>query len=395
MKRREYLTIAASAGVTVGAFASRGSHRDTETGGGSEDGNGENGRAGSDPTRSNDVSTLPDVDGDWDLVFEDEFDRGLLDASTWDIGWGWGRETATSPTLIIPENVRIEDDTLRLVGTHDEEGTYAGAVNTKDRVTFGPGCYFEASIRFAHRTGFQNAFWAKPNSELWPPEIDVVETWQKNDEPDDPYTTYHFLHYTDSTVPGHNVDHVSMGGTNEYEVDVSETFHTYGVEWQPDRIVHYVDGWPIIRWTNPHILTSMGTAAPFYMLLSMNIDNTGEADRSESWGEEMVIERVRLWDHVPETTDDGDQHYLWLRTADAGELATFTFRTSGGNVVLDPVEQDFGYWVTDDGTGGGGSVAARESIPGFLYDGDITAFRYNGPLEVYIDGMWVDPSTLA
>jgi len=40
--------------------------------------------------------------------------------------------------------------------------------------------------------------------------------------------------------------------------DLTESFHTYGVEWQPNRIVHFVDGQPIQEWTNPRLLAAMG-----------------------------------------------------------------------------------------------------------------------------------------
>jgi len=336
---------------------------------------------------------VPDAEGSWDLAFEDTFELGLLDMTTWGIGWGWGRETSTGPTTIVPDNVSITDEKLHLDGTYDEE-VMAGAVNTKEKVTFGPGTYMEASIKFAHRAGFQNAFWAKPASEAWPPEIDVVEFWQENDAPEDPHTSYHFLHYPESTVPGHEASHQQRRGSHESDVDLSETFRRYGVEWQPERIVHYLDGQPIIRSTDSDVLTSMGAGAPFYLMLSMNIDNIGTADRSEPWEETMVVDWVRLWDYVPEVAENAESHYVWLRTTEGGQLATFTFRTSGGNIVLDSAENAPDYWVTQDQTGAGGSVASRTSLPGFRYDGEITAFRYNGPLEVYIDSSRVDPSSL-
>ena len=346
------------------------------------------------PQRSGRREHLPDADGEWELAFEDRFETPTLDSSDWTIGWGWGTETSTSPTSIVPENVTVTDGALRLAGTHDAEGIKAGAVNTRDKVVFGPGSYLEASIRFARRTGFQNAFWTKPNDERWPPEIDVTEFWQENDGAD-PSTSYHFLHYSESTVPGDGTSYRSRRRTHEADTDLSESFHVYGVEWQPDRIVHYVDGEPVARCPEPVILTAMGTGAPFYMMLSMNIDNIGTADRSVSWSEEMVVEWVRQWDFVPDTVDDADEHYLWLRTESAGELAAFTFRTSGGDVRLDSSENQSGYWVTEDGTGGGGSVHRRDSLPGFRFSGEITAFRYDGPLEVYLDNSQVDPSSLA
>ena len=379
MKRRTYLGLVAGSALGVGVLgATRPRHEPPPAG----------------PGQIRDQELLPDGEGNWELAFEDRFESGTLDRTNWSIGWGWGTETSTSPTSIVPENVTVADGALRLAGAHDEEGITAGAINTRNDVVFGPGSYLEASIRFARRTGFQNAFWTKPNDESWPPEIDVTEFWQADDSAD-PYTSYHNLHYSESTVPGDGTSYQSRRRTHESDTDLSERFRVYGVEWQPERIVHYIDGEPVARCTEPVILTAMGAGGQFYMMFSINIDNIGSADRSVSWGEEMVVEWVRQWDHQPATVDTDRERYLWLRSGVENELAAFTFTTSGGDVRLDSSENHSGYWVTEDGTGGGGSVLRQDSLPGFRFSGEIREFRYDGPLEVYLDDSRVDPSSLA
>lgn len=240
----------------------------------------------------------PDVLG-WTLTFEDAFDDGSLDTQHWGVGWGWGRETSSSPTRITPDNVGVRDGALRLSGSHDEEGVQAGAINTKDAVTFGPGSYLEARIKFAGREGFLNAFWAKPNSEAWPPEIDVVELWQDGSGWDDTHLSRHHLHYSTSTIPGDASTHRNVGVSAQPGGDLTERFHVYGVEWQPDSIVHYVDGEPIEEWTDETILRAMQRGAPFYLMLSVNVDAIGDADRSEPWSEEMLVDWVRVWERDP------------------------------------------------------------------------------------------------
>lgn len=238
----------------------------------------------------------PPNDGDWELTFEELFSSDSLDTSNWGIGWGWGRKTSTSPTRAVPENVAVRNGSLRLRGTHEGDDIRAGVVNTKNKVTFGPGSYFEAKIQFADREGFQNAFWSKPNTEAWPPEIDVVELWNDGSGWDDTHVAHHHLHYPASTEPGDDSTHRGPGVTSTPGDDLTANFHTYAVEWRDDALLHYVDGRVVSRWLDDTILTAMRKAAPHYLMLSLNIDNIGTASRDETWGEQMEIDWVRLWE---------------------------------------------------------------------------------------------------
>lgn len=235
----------------------------------------------------------------WTLAFESTFDGGTLDTDHWGVGWGWGKNTTTSVTRIVPENVIVEDGKLRLRGTHDGTDVLSGTVNTKNKVTFGPGSYVEARIRFAGRRGFLNAFWAKPNSEKWPPEIDVVELWQDGSGWDDRHLSRHHLHYSQSTIPGDNSTERDIGTSHAPGDDITKNFHVYGIEWQPNHISHYVDGTKVTKFTNETMLTAMRRGAPHYLMASLNINKIGTADMSESWDEEMVLDWVRLWDYTP------------------------------------------------------------------------------------------------
>lgn len=329
---------------------------------------------------------------EWSLQFEDRFDRSRL-GSEWEIGWGWGRRTTTSSTVASTENVSVSESSLHLRGTHDGTAIRSGVVNTKDSVTFEPGSYLEASIRFADRRGFLNAFWSKPNSEKWPPEIDVVELWQESNGRDDTRRSRHHLHYSTSATPGDETTYRNEGVIRGHDEDLTEEYHDYGVAWLADRIVHFVDQEPVKEWTDPSMLAAIGAGAPFYVLFALNINRFGHADFSEPWGETMDVDRIQLWSLHQHPTGRGS-HYFWVRSAN-GEIATFTFRASGGNIELDIHQNDSMYWVTEDQTIAGGAVSATESLPGFWYDGELTAFTHSGPLEVFIDNQPVDPEQLS
>lgn len=239
--------------------------------------------------------STPDESGDWELAFEDTFESGSLDASNWEIGWGWGRNTSMSPTRIVPDNVAVRDERLRLTGSHDGDDIRSGAINSKDKFTFGPGSYLEARIKFAGREGFQNAFWTKPNSGAWPPEIDVVELWQDGSGRADTHKSRHNVHYPRSTQPGDQSSYAKATSSHMNAGDITDTFKRYAVRWEENHISHYVDDEKVSEYTLHPILAAMAKGMPFYLMFSLNINNIGTADTSETWNEEMVVDWVRVW----------------------------------------------------------------------------------------------------
>lgn len=242
----------------------------------------------------------PANQSDWTLTFEDDFEGDSLDSDSWGVGWGWGTGTTMSPTRVVERNVDVRDSTLFLKGTHDGDQPYAGGVNTKNKVTFGPGTYYEAKIRFARREGFQNAFWSKPNTEAWPPEVDVVEIWQDDSGWDDRHVSRHNVHYSSSLTPGDRSTHRNLGASYTPGGDLTERFHTYAVEWRRDELAHYVDGKLVRKRLDDALLTALSRGAPFYFMFSLNVDNVGTPDYSVPWGETMDIDWVRLWRTPPE-----------------------------------------------------------------------------------------------
>ncbi|WP_411968830.1 family 16 glycosylhydrolase [Haloferax sp. YSSS75] len=304
-----------------------------------------------------------------------------------------------SPTEVIEENVDVRNSNLYLKGTHDGDQPYAGGVNTKNKVTFGPGSYFEAKIKFAQREGFQNAFWSKPNTEAWPPEIDVVELMQDGSGWDDTHKSRHHIHYSTSTEPGDKSTHVGPGGSYTPGDDLTENYHIYAVEWQEDRITHYVDGEVAWETTDSTAMQAMTNGGVQYLMFSLNIDNVGTPDYSVPWGEEIAIDWVRVWDYAgsdstsTNTSTNDTEHYLWARSGD-GNPVTFAFEASGGNVRIDPQDTTEDYWVSSDGTIGGGTTSKTSSLPGFRYTGDITDLRFDGDLDLFIDNTAVDTADL-
>lgn len=339
----------------------------------------------------------PPESEDWELVFEDAFEGDTLDKSTWEVGFGWGDYTHDSPEVIVEENVFLEDGRLHLAGTHDDDTYQAGAVNTKDSVYFGPGSYWEARLKLPDRVGFLPVFWAKPNDGSWPPEIDVVELFQTGSDQEDTHVSQHNVHYSKSTEPADQEAHIVSRASHDAGVDLTADFHVYGCEWRDERVAHYVDGVKVAERTDETILESLANGAPFHALLNVHINRIGTADHSERWGEALVADWVRIWEHVPGDTtaneDDENWQYLWVQAADSGSV-TYEFSVRDGEIWIDTTGPEDGSWVSEDRTTAGGTFP-DEGGDGYWLTGEIGDLWSDGPIETYVNDEYVDPDELS
>jgi len=197
------------------------------------------------------------VEGNWKLTFEDNFEGDKLDASKWIPSYEWG-QTHNYDAYCDPANVLIEKGLLRLkVEDKPSHGKkYTSAVITSYNKFSQKYGYFEGRFRIPTGKGLWPAFWMLPYPQHWPPEIDIFETIK-----DDPqiYMTYHW----------DDKGHKSYGKHwTEDSFSRSEEFHTYGLLWEPDKIVWYIDGVERSRFTEARVIVS----EPMYLLINFGID---------------------------------------------------------------------------------------------------------------------------
>lgn len=127
--------------------------------------------------------------------------------------------------------------------------------------------------------GFWPAFWLLPTDGSWPPEIDIFEVLGN-----DPTTAYFSLH-------------TQAGPTTVAKVgllpDLSAGFHTYGLDWQADRIRWYLDGNPVAEAATPADMHK-----PMYMLLNLAVGDAGSWPGKYDPGlptAHMLVDYVRVW----------------------------------------------------------------------------------------------------
>ena len=183
-----------------------------------------------------------EFDPRWKKVWADEFDgaAGPIDSASWnhDVGGdGWGNaqlEYDTDRT----ENSRVDGNgnlVITAINEDFEGNTWTSArLTTAGKVEHGYGRY-EARIQFPAGRGLWPAFWmlgADFPEVGWPlcGEIDIVEL--KGETPEDVITTIH--------GPGFSGGE-SVGATTGFDTPVTDGFHVYAVELDPEHISWYFD----------------------------------------------------------------------------------------------------------------------------------------------------------
>jgi beta-glucanase (GH16 family) len=244
------------------------------------------------------------VDGDFDLVFSEDFSGRLLSPGRWTTCYWWDDNGCTNLSTkelqwYLPANVRLRNGSLVLTARPETAVGWKGRVfkYTSGMVTSGR-YYAEdpSAVRFATTYGFFEirakvpsgqgiwpAFWLLPTTHESKPEIDIMEVL--GHRPD--VLEMHFVYLNDAGKPrkvGHEV---------QVESDLSKDFHVYAVEWSPEAIVWYLDGREMWRYEDTRRIPS----EPMYMLLNLAVGGAwpGNPDGTTRFPAEYVIDYVRVW----------------------------------------------------------------------------------------------------
>ncbi|MFN3202082.1 MAG: family 16 glycosylhydrolase [Bradymonadia bacterium] len=240
----------------------------------------------------------------WSLAWSDEFDAAAgapVDATKWthDVGGhGWGNaqlEHNTDRT----DNV-AHDGNGNLVITAREEA-YQGNAYTSARIKT-EGLFaqaygrFEARIQLPRGQGMWPAFWMLGDNFAdvgWPAcgEIDIMEFRGQN-----PFTSTAAIH-----GPGYSGGE-SLYGARLAEVDLTEGFHVYAVEWDATSISWYVDGALFMTRTVDDLPNGAAWVYdhPFFLILNVAVGGTyvGSPDGTTQFPQQMLIDYVRAYQRL-------------------------------------------------------------------------------------------------
>lgn len=280
------------------------------------------------------LAASPAVAGDWKLVWSDEFNGTTLDRAKWDFDvdcWGGGNNERQCYTAL-PRNTRVSQGKLVITAHHDRVTGPAlpasqrtgsadpGAQVTRDFSSARLTTRGKASWRYGRiemraslpqGQGTWPAFWMLPEKDSYgrwaaSGEIDILEAVNlggpcaacAGGREDTILGTIHF----GKPWPG-NVHK----GDEAHVPSVLKGYHTYTIEWEPDRMIWQVDGKTYATrqrsewWSSGSTTPGAPFDQPFYLVLNFAIGG-GLAESRGTGGvstmnfpKRYAIDWVRVW----------------------------------------------------------------------------------------------------
>ena len=190
-------------------------------------------------------------EGAWKLVFEDEFNNGILNAEEWFTYYPYtmdGSDTCVfcrthgkEGQIFWDENVVVSNNSLKIIAKSEtatwmgEQRNYtSGMIHSKRK--FGRGRY-EVRAKLPDGMGFWPAIWTY--GEVFS-EIDIMEAGMQNPK------RYH------TSVHNREIGKMEHNRKNA-RTDLSADFHIYAMEWEPNIIRFFLDDkevWALSRFTS-------------------------------------------------------------------------------------------------------------------------------------------------
>ncbi|EAR00031.1 family 16 glycosylhydrolase [Maribacter sp. HTCC2170] len=229
------------------------------------------------------------------LIWEENFNGDTLNASNWNFELGdgcpnlcgWGND---EPQIYTRTNHSLKDGYLYITAKKEDSLITSTRITTKDKFEFKYG-RVEARAKLPLGVGVWPAFWMLGSNITevgWPlcGEIDIVEYVGKM--PDEIFTS---LHTKDS--------HGNTINTKKTKAkDIEEGFHTYMVDWSPEKIGFYLDD-SLIYTFNPKERTKevWPFDQPFYMILNLAVGgNFGGPEIDDSmFPQDFVIDYIKVF----------------------------------------------------------------------------------------------------
>lgn len=190
----------------------------------------------------------------YELTFEDNFDGDTLDTKVWTYCDDGGERRGG---YWIDNAVSVKDSNLRIAVEYREDGElgsgwYTGAVESTAKGNGATGFsqkygYFEARCKVPKIYGAWAAFWLMPVNDFKDDvpgsgddgsEIDIFESmYMYMKDPDYQNSVTHAVH-----IDGYG-DNLKSLGSKHFSMDgLYDTYHTYGLEWNENEYIFYIDG---------------------------------------------------------------------------------------------------------------------------------------------------------
>lgn len=215
------------------------------------------------------------------LVWEDEFEGSELDEQKW-------KPRGVGPRacgFVSKDAIKVKGGNLELSAFVENDSIKVGAVGTQQTymTTYG---YFECRAQLQKSGGNWSAFWIQSpgiasgeDPGKFGTEIDIFEFFKKDGED----MVSHNLHWA------YGPNQQSIGARLSNHEGVSEGFHTFAVEWTPEKYAFYIDGYKYYE------IEQAISHTDEYMILSMELPGKKEDMRNATLPDVFVVDYVRVY----------------------------------------------------------------------------------------------------
>ncbi|PAV31181.1 hypothetical protein CIL05_00530 [Virgibacillus profundi] len=225
----------------------------------------------------------------WTITFEDEFGGDSIDYTKWEHAPEWPRKDG----YWSDEEAFVDGNGNLVIQISERDGEYySGAVTTRNTFNQAYG-YYEVRAKLPTEEGFWSAFWLMTDGEHIignegrdGTEIDIFETALAYKGTD---TFNHALHWD-----GYAEHHGSAAAYPSIP-GIYEGYHTFGLEWNKDEYIFYVDGEETWR-------TSAGgvSQVPAFVQLTAEVGSWGGNIENANLPDQLLVDYVRVYERTPD-----------------------------------------------------------------------------------------------
>lgn len=240
------------------------------------------------------------------LLFEDDFKT--WNQSKWTSPFAWNqRERVSNGELqyyaddaIVCNStglhIKATPWTSPVAGANYKSGCITTFPRTQGTGFVGRYFYVEARMRLPAGKGLWPAFWtladgrtgpSKEGTFPHPPELDIMEALG------DSMDTLR-IHIHADIANGSNKDDAKKG-QNFTVPDMSKAFHTYGMDWKPDKCRFYFDD--VLKWETS--TPDQVNLFDHYLILNLAVGGWAETPLATSFPARFNVNRIRVWDRKP------------------------------------------------------------------------------------------------
>ena len=198
---------------------------------------------------------------------------------------------ATTPLGLDP--FKVKDGVLSIVATRTPpdlksvlfNNEYVSGLLTSQGKFSQKHGYFEIRAKIPVGHAVWPAFWMLADDGGWPPEVDVLEG--RGEQPGDLVMTTHWRIPATGKIQSCGFDFAVAGASSE--------FHNYGVLWEEDRLVYFIDRRPV-----SDIRVPIGFDDPMYMIVNLAIGSkfflgVGPVDAESPATVTFEIDRISVY----------------------------------------------------------------------------------------------------